>query len=161
MPQPRKPTPIDPAQVRRHLSTVALVMNDHYLRYLLQLYAAFDGDIVAAIVLGEVAHHNASRIRQGLTSRQLAIRLADPTARDGLVPTNAFSIAQATGIPRETVRRKIAYLVGRGLLARDARANLVFTVEARDAFGDLTEQLVRDLLECADRLRELLDPPSV
>lgn len=157
MPQRKARSGFDQAQARRRIATVALVMNDHYLRYLLQLYKAFDGDLVAAIVLGEVAHHNLSALRQGLTPRQISARLAEPDFRDSLVPTNAFSIAQATGIPRETVRRKVARLVARGLLAQDARANLVLTANNRLEFAEFNLLLLQDLLESAERLRGLLE----
>lgn len=151
---------LEEGRQRHKVATVALLMNDHYLRYLQRLYKAFDGDVVAAIVLGEVAHHNLSVLRQGLTPRQIAARLADPGFRDSLVPTNAFSIAQATGIPRETVRRKIAYLVKRDLLLQDARANLVVSPATATTFTTFNLSLLQDHLDVADRLRDFLDAPS-
>ena len=78
---------------------------------LLQLYADFEGDLIAAMVMGAF-------------SRRCA---------------NAFSIARATGIPRETVRRRLLMLESKGWLERDSRDGLVMSagiakrISAREA----------------------------
>ena len=50
--------------------------------------------------------------------------LTNPSMRATLLPCNAFSISEATGIPRETVRRKASELVAEGLLERVGRSDL-------------------------------------
>lgn len=121
-----------------HLSAIAQLMNTFHLRHMLRLYAAFDRDLLQAVVLGEVAHHNFSAIRTAARNAhelsQLARRRAE-TGEPPLLPTNAYSIAEATGIPRETVRRKIDLLVGKRLLRRDESGGLFVTPRARERFA--------------------------
>ncbi len=160
---PRKSRPtLSPAQFTRHQRAVSLCMNDHYLRHLVQLYRLFEGDLVQAMVLGEVAHHNLSTLRTDDPSlAELSDRLQEPgTFRASLIPTNAFSIAQATGIPRETVRRKVAALVKKGWLVQDADANLIATSQATADLGPGTLALVTNLLDLADDLQTLLVPST-
>jgi hypothetical protein len=149
-------------QFSRHQRAVSLVMNDHYLRHLVQVYRLFEGDLVQAMVLGEVAHHNLSALRTDAPSLQeLSARLQDPGEfRARLIPTNAFSIAQATGIPRETVRRKVAALVKKGWLFQDADANLIVTAQANAELGPGNLTVVGRILDLADDLQTLLVPST-
>ncbi|MBL0381609.1 MAG: hypothetical protein JKP90_18675 [Desulfofustis sp. PB-SRB1] len=92
-----------------HKSTIAVLMGQHMLRHLLRLYHKFEGDLLMPIILGEIAHHN---IRAFYYQEDgcLKTRSDIPTGEDRLKlqeSTNAFSISEATGIPRETVRRKV------------------------------------------------------
>lgn len=61
--------------------------------------------------------------------------------------TNVYSLASYVGIPRETVRRKVAALVERGWVRADARGNLVPTPEAARALEEGTDAAVRFLEE--------------
>jgi hypothetical protein len=93
----------------QHKNLVAVIMNRFFLRYLNLLYREFEGDLVLPIVLGEIAHHNIVRL-YSIKSDSIEVHEQATTYSErmkNLEPTNAFSISQATGIPRETVRRKI------------------------------------------------------
>jgi hypothetical protein len=48
---------------------------------------------------------------------------ASQRTRSGGVGVSALSIAEITGIPRETVRRKVALLVARNLITREGHAH--------------------------------------
>lgn len=78
-----------------HLSQTML----HALR---EIYRLFDGDIVMALVLGELGQHAVAGNHHG------------SGRRGHLRPSNAHSIAAASGIPRETVRRKLDKLIAKG-----------------------------------------------
>lgn len=142
-----------------HARAIKVLMNMMFVRHLVGLCGAFGGDLVAAFVLGEVAHHNlAPLINRARTPHELSgiLRtIAGPRHRTFL-PTNAFSIAQATGIPRETVRRKIASLTRRGWLEKDARGNLFVTADAAAAFAGSSDGRVHDLLDTAHAIDTLL-----
>lgn len=148
-------------QAEQRHRAAALVMNDLFLRHFVRTYHAFEGDLVAAVVLGEVAHHNVSVIRaRARTVIGLHEALEHPGFRAEMVPTNAFSIAAATGIPRETVRRKVAYLVKRGFLTQDAGANLYVSPEASGHFQGFNVDLINEVLAVAQQLHILLDPAA-
>ncbi|WP_374527092.1 helix-turn-helix domain-containing protein [Novosphingobium sp.] len=60
---------------------------------------------------------------------------------------NLQSIADYSGIPRETVRRKIEALVARGWVRRDERRFVTVTDQAKDDLLGLTESAIRYLRE--------------
>ena len=67
---------------------------------------------------------------------------------------NLQSIADYSGIPRETVRRKEATLVARGWVERDAQGLLAITDLAKDSLDGLTDSSVRYLRELLAALEE-------
>ena len=138
-----------------------LAMNMFIVRHLVRLYAAFDGDLVGAIVLGEVAHHNLSAyVADAATARRTNVSAATPVpSPDDYLPTNAFSIAQATGIPRQTVRRKVKSLVERGWLIEDRRGLVVSRVPF-DHFSALNAALAADVMETLNVVLTLTRPSS-
>ena len=76
-----------------------------------------------------------------------------------LRPCNALSIAEVTGIPRETVRRKLGKLLDLGWIERTTDDMYVVTDKVSAVFGAFDDSQVADLLTTADQLREALAPP--
>ena len=70
---------------------------------------------------------------------------------------NAMSIAAATSIPRETVRRKLKRLVARGYIVEKSKGHYVVTpgrlqdADYRAAFGRGIRETVRFMNECFER----------
>jgi hypothetical protein len=123
-------------------------------------YAAFDRDLIAAVVLGDVVHHHVSAlVGGGARSARAIATAADRLARDGrttLRPAHAFAIAQATGIPRQTVRRKIAALVAGGLLDRGPNGRLYVSRQALAVLSDFHFERLADLIDTAGLIGEVL-----
>src|SRR5512137_2057866 len=96
---------------------ISLALSEFTVPLLSRIYHAFDGDMVAALVLGEIAHRN---VEAWLAKYENAEeQLQDPGRRETLMrPCNALSIAESCGLPRETVRRKIVKLIERGYVYR-------------------------------------------
>jgi hypothetical protein len=134
---------------------ISLALSEFTVPLLGRIYHAFDGDMVAAMVLGEIAHRN---VEAWLADQRNAEQtLEDPAARlAAMRPCNALSIAQACGLPRETVRRKVLLLEGRGYVSRSAAGHLFLTRTVGDGFEDMTAALVEELLATARRLESLL-----
>lgn len=61
------------------------------------------------------------------------------------LPINLQSIADFSGIPRETVRRKLDALIAKGWVKRDGNRFVTATDEANSALGDLTTSTLRYL----------------
>jgi len=133
-----------------------LAVNMFIVRHMVRLYAAFDGDLTSAIVLGEVAHHNLSAYMARATSarRTTAGDIAHVPDRSDYLPTNAFSIAQATGIPRQTVRRKVKALVARGWLLEQADGLIVSPVPF-EHFRTSNEALALDVKDTLNTVLRL------
>ncbi len=82
--------------------------------------SAFDGDVEKAVVLLEVAVRTAQDPR--LSGVDLQSVLSGAVVLTPGLTTNMRSIADSSGIPKETVRRKVVALVNEGLLLRDGNS---------------------------------------
>jgi hypothetical protein len=134
---------------------ISVALSEFTVPLLSRIYHAFAGDMVAAIVLGEIAHRN---VEAWLAAYENAEELLhDPVRRETLMrPCNALSIADACGLPRETVRRKVVTLIDRGYIYRSQEGFLFLTRTVGNDFEDTTAKLVEDLLATARRLESLL-----
>jgi hypothetical protein len=133
---------------------ITLTMNEFFVSYLFRLYHAFDGDILQAMVLGSIAHHNVSRLsrQQEYDAPRIKKVIAVSGEEATLAPCNAFSISQATGIPRETVRRKIVSLVDKGWIKRDGRGQLFLAHLPAVEFKQFNYEIADDFLDAALRI---------
>ena len=141
------------AEVRLHLS--------HFLvGYLNEIYKAFDGDIAMAIVLGEISHHNTAPFFSPDKQFNAPVRVLeeDPEAWKTMTGCNAYSISCATGIPRETVRRKIATMLKRGWLVNIPKQGLRITEACAEHFGPHHTMGILDaMLRTSATIQGLLD----
>jgi hypothetical protein len=142
----RKPA----AEVRRECALLCLSLFFH--RYLRIIYGNEDLDLVSITLLNEIAQHNLEPFVRGG-------RVAFPGDADEMrlmQGCNAFSLSQATGVPRETTRRKIKQLVELGWVEQHNRKGLFVTERWMDrlAHEDISK-LLADFKETADRIREL------
>lgn len=134
---------------------ISVALSGFTVPLLSRIYHAFDGDVVQAIVLGEIAHRNvASWLANQANPEDPLYDAAQHNA--SMRPCNSLSIADASGIPRETVRRKVVTLIERGAIYRDAEGLLYLTPNVGDNYEDMTAELVESLLETARSLEALL-----
>lgn len=153
---------INPALMDKHAYQVAHLISSFTVPLLRDLYRRFDGDMVAIIVLGEIAIHNVSPFfnkNGGAVPEQW---LDDESHRHKFMrPCNALSISDATGIPRETVRRKVNQLIDKGWLYRDANKCLILKAGVGQGFVASNTQQAVKLMELAGALQTLLQAPPV
>jgi hypothetical protein len=131
------------ARLFAHLLVNFLHRADHERR---QMY---DGDLDLAAVgetVGLVAVEPEARkpeFREKFGSYDTVIGL------EGQQGVNALSVAAATGIPRETVRRKLKLLLERGVIAEKTRGSYVFKPGfiQRDENRTRIERGMRDTLQ--------------
>jgi hypothetical protein len=134
---------------------ISVALSEFTVPLLSRIYHAFDGDMVAAIVLGEIAHRNVEAWLTEYENREELLH--DPARREALMrPCNALSIAEACSLPRETVRRKVVALIDRGYIYRSDEGFLFLTSTVGNDFEDMTAKLVEELLATARRLESLL-----
>jgi hypothetical protein len=135
---------------------VGLFMTDHLIR----VHKVFEGDLIAALVLGTVANRGLQRYYEDIASRA-------PEGFDALVESgehlkhlrhcNAFSVSSATGIPRETVRRKVKWLEQKGWLTVGTRGELTVAVGISKEFAKFDGETVERFLDLAGRCLEVAD----
>jgi hypothetical protein len=134
-----------------------ILMTDFFMGYLRELYQAFDGDIPMALVLGEVGQATTRRFTESSRHDALPIESADAGAFPGAArPCNALSASLASGVPRETARRKVRELAERGWIA-PMDGGWVATAAAGARFQPtFNREQARRLLETARLLVEVL-----
>lgn len=147
---------IDPDKFDEHYATLSYEVGLFMMEHLRRVNREFRGDFALAIVLGEIAHHNARHLMREVIPRsgKSAARFAkDGSFRDHYRRCNALSVAEASGIPRETVRRKVAKLEAMGLVERDESGGLAMTRKVGRHYREFDRTTLEDLLELAERIR--------
>lgn len=134
---------------------IALNMSHFFLGYLKDLHRQFDGDLTLVIVLAEIAHHSIDPQFPRSSGSGATLPPSDEAA--AMPSCSAYSLAAATGLPRETVRRKIARLVDLGWVEKTGRAEFRITPKVAEHFTpDFNIRLLDQLLQTADRIRGAL-----
>lgn len=130
-------------------------MSHFFLGYLKDLHRHFEGDLSLVIVLAEIAHHSSEPHFPRASAGGATFPSAEET---GALPScSAYSLAAATGLPRETIRRKIARLVDLGWVEKAGRAEVRLTPKVAEHFTpDFNVRLLDQLLQTADRIRGIL-----
>lgn len=143
------------AEYQANRARISVTLSQFTVPLLSRIYHAFDGDMVAAIVLGEIAHRNVLAWLSNESNPEAA--LDDLDRREALMrPCNALSIAEACSLPRETVRRKVVALIDHGYVYRNAEGYLYLTPKVGDDFQDTTAEIIEALLSTARQLEALL-----
>lgn len=136
----------------QHVATQYAVVQ-YLTEHLSDCCRSFDGDLSQMLVLAIL----------GQRSLQAAMAPSPDGPADAAM--TASRIADVTGLPRETVRRKLVRLEARGWIARDATGGWCVALTGDSSFArrDLAaledrhaDRLVRLFL----RLSSLADPPS-
>lgn len=117
------------------------------LRFVLAAREQTGGDLDLWVVLSVIASRNMETPE--FRSATVEGLRAPPESMFGLRPTNIRSIAASTGIPKETVRRKVLELVKRGWVTR-VEDGLVAT--AKGASDNV--ELAKMLMDLVDDLRQ-------
>ncbi|GAB4276231.1 MAG: hypothetical protein Kow0065_23660 [Methylomicrobium sp.] len=154
-------------QVQQAFPHAYLLINEFIIWHLRRVYERFEGDLEAALILGEIAHFNVHRIlmRYPEPSTELTEMLDQQGELYSEAPElnplvrycNALSISAATGIPRETVRRKIKWLEQRGWISKDDKGRLSVTKRPSQEFRAFNEEMVEAFLLLSDRVNEVLE----
>jgi hypothetical protein len=121
---------LDRNKMREHHFEVTFVLGRFMNEHLIRVYKAFDGDITAAIVLGTIGQYNYQRYYAEVGEKSAdgfhqLVAEGEHLAHGRTC--NAMSISESTGIPRETVRRKIRALIKKGWLKQLGPDKLVVT----------------------------------
>jgi len=119
------------------------LINTHYLRMLVTWRAAFDGDLEKAMIVGAVVDQG---IRAAGFTDQSYDSYLGTFIYENIVPaTNVQSIADFTGIPRETVRRKVNDLCAKGWIERDKDGAVRMTIQGTLDLAPTVREFARQL----------------
>ena len=134
---------------RDALFCVSLFVN----RHLRAIYGTLNLDLVSILLLGEIALHNL----QPFAGEGGAAFPRDAAERKLMRGCNAFSLSQATGIPRETVRRKIKQLEDLGWIEKVNRKGYFVTLRSMDRLSsEESVSVLDDFRATARQVEEIL-----
>lgn len=153
--------PLHPRQVtnlvKDNFGKVWPVYLSEFTRLLIQLRDHFDGDLELVIIMAVVAERTRPEnwTPELHTYRQLT---EQPYEGHKQIPINLQSVADYSGIPRETVRRKVKLLERRGWVTRDVNGLLAVGLSAAKDLEEATSQSVgylETLFRVFEEVREL------
>lgn len=148
---------IDKRQFSQRYYRVCHSFASFTIPYLCSVYREFEGDMVLCIVLGEIANRNVGQFFEKADDGVPETVLNDPAEHGRLLrPCNAYSVAESTGIPRETVRRRVKVLIKRGWVAENEKGHLFVTQQAAEHFERLTLVALESFFLTAKSLLEAL-----
>ncbi len=162
--------PADPHLSPEQTRLLYFLINEFIVWHLSRLRARFDGDLDCALILGEIGHFNVQKILSRTRTPDAAIHEALHQARglkhysevpdvdELLKPCNALSISASTGIPRETVRRKIQWLEKQGWIEKNSKGQLSITPVPVEAFREFNQEMLDEFLNVCESVRTVLHP---
>lgn len=136
--------PFDHTVLKEHFGDIWPVHVDGFTELLITLRRQFRGDLDLVLVLAIIGSRTLpSRRTRGMSYQDFA----DGTRRDPRPnPINLQSVAECSGIPRETVRRKVRELQMLGWVDRRQGGVLVVTPKAAQDLAPATEATFRYLI---------------
>lgn len=136
--------PFDDDTLRTHFGHIWPVHNDAFCKLLVALRRHFGGDLDRMLVLAIIGARTLARGRiDGMSYDRF---MALDRRHDDVAPINLQSIADYSGIPRETVRRKLCELERLGWIIRRDNGYLIATDQATQDLTPATEASMRYLL---------------
>ena len=144
-----------PPEYWRAFSLLAFTMNRFIVDHVIRAARLFDNDTESLILFGMLAHLNIVHLVPPGSSPRTTLddhgRI--PDSQPKLRPVRVRDLAQITGRPRETIRRKLEHMRKSGRVLR-LSSGWVYNVASIDAdMLALTMDSVRRFLETADSMR--------
>jgi DNA-binding MarR family transcriptional regulator len=144
--------PIDPDLLRAHFGRIWPVHNDAFSELLVLLRKYFGGDLDRMLVLAIIGSRHLAR--GGIDGMSYDRFVSLERAERDPAPINIQSIADYSGIPRETVRRKVRDLEQMGWIERGRKGYLIVANQAARDLAPATEATLRYLATVVDACNE-------
>lgn len=148
----RIPAGVSPETYASHRDVLSVLLLRFMTSRLRAMYQAYDGDLTLCLVLGEIASRNTERFydeRRGYQPDSF-------NCQRQYLPCNALSISDVTGIPRETVRRKLAKLVDLGWIEKTPDDMYVITDRIGTVFAAFDDSQTYDLMRTSEQIKNVL-----
>jgi hypothetical protein len=155
---------LQPEKIRQ----LYFLINEFILWHLNRVRGRFDGDLDSALILGEIAHFNMQKIisrhhkpdaimSEALAHAKTAKHYSEvPDIGQLIRHCNAFSISASTGIPRETVRRKIQWLQEQGWIEKNAKGHLAITPLPAETFKEFNQEMLAEFFNIYEHIQTVL-----
>jgi hypothetical protein len=148
----------DRAAILAHFGDLWPVHNRGFLAILIECRRHFGGDLDQMLILTLIGERTLTAQRaKGLSYQSF---LAGERGEGAPRRINTQSISDSTGIPRETVRRKLSALVERGWVRKDAGGSYLVTEQAAVELRPATETSFDYLVALGNAIRALPEAGS-
>ena len=140
-----------PPEYLRAFSVIAFTMNRFIVDHLLRTARQFDNDTEAVVLFGTLSHLNVAHL-VAPWSRPSTVLNADgrvPDATPQLRPVRIRDLAQITGRPRETIRRKLEGMIEAGRVRRVADGYVLDVAGVDAAMRARTVDAARRFMEAS------------
>lgn len=143
-------------RIQRSFGLLAFVVNRHLIDHMRRLALELDMDFEAAYLYGTLAHLNALKVVSPASDPKVVLNeqglsLAEP------VPVRLADVVQVSGLPRETVRRKLEWLQTRGKVKHMSDGLWCYDRAGLDPhIFDFTCETIERFLKTADDMRVVL-----
>lgn len=144
-------------RIQRSFGLLAFIVNRHLIDHMRRIALKLDMDFEVAYLYGTLAHLNVLKIvspnadpRMVLTEQGLS--RAEPE------PVRLADVVQVSGLPRETVRRKLEALQSLGKVMRTPEG--LWCYDRRGVDEDIVQftiETIERFLRTADEMRAVLD----
>lgn len=134
------------------LSSLTLRLMENWRRGMIAM-TGHPPDCEAAMVIAAVLTIAGQNLTRPAPEAQL-LRLEVPIPDEALNRCNVSSISAATGLHKETARRRINQLIRDDILVKDSRGGVRFSESFRDSPAG--KQIMRDQLDAVRRIAEQL-----
>ena len=155
-----KPEPLP----RGILAANGLIVFEGLLRVMRAAGDTYGHDYEAILIYWSVIVASVGRLLRNEDQVKLIEGGGQPLPPEEHHPISARAIAEATGLPRETVRRKIAALVADGFLAQDSRGvrTIPGLLDQRDngAFMSLASREIKRMAQSMETMLHLSERAS-
>lgn len=144
------------ARFDKAFSLVAFAVNRHLVDHMRRIGQELDTDLESVLIWGSLAHLNVAGLLHPGADPAAALG-PDGMTNGTLKPIRLTDLAQVTGLPRETVRRKLMHLKERGKAEQTADGLWQATRSGVDAAThEFTRGSTRRLLHAAKEIEAIL-----
>jgi len=109
----------------------AFFIAEFMLRSAASIAPAFENDYEAVIIFLGITTQNSQHLMLHRAHRERFASFREPIPQELMRPVSRLSLARSTGLPRETVRRKVLRLIERGLVV-EANGGLIVPAYVHD-----------------------------
>ncbi len=153
----KKTKPDIDQQIDRAFGILAFTVNRHLIEHMRRIALELEMDFESAYLYGILAHMNVAPAIP-LDSRPADVLDDAGRGKIGLVPVRLTDIAQVSGLPRETVRRKLETLQQKGKAERTPDGLWQFCRTGVDEhIHRFTKETILRFLKTADEMHATLD----
>lgn len=150
------------AAFERAFGPVAFTVNRHLIEHMMRAQRELGVDYESLVIWGILAHLNVAHLLPpGKALAQITLdidsALIDP--ENGFRMLRLRDLEQVTGLPRETVRRKLSRLEKLGYITHNSKGWLVRPESVDERLRNFTRETTQNLLKAAQHVTELLQDP--